>query len=406
MKGISLPRRAGYALSRRPARSLIIFLIMVVIFTALVAQAGVRTTMSTMREAIDANLGAGFTATSPAGALTAENAEKLTQIPGVKEHVYEGETLGRPQNAHPVENTGSVQLDPEFAGDIAITGTTNSELYPEFTGRIYRLTAGSAVTKEKTGALIHQEFATQNNLQIGSELILQQGEKIVRIPVQGIFSGKAENPTGLPAGASENKVFLDFASYRQLSGVDTYTLARYFTADASTLPAILEKARQELPDLQLEDNSAQFSGILESISGVEKMLSYLLIGFCLASAAILGLVLIFWARGRIREIGILLALGKSKLNILAQFIIEIALLGALSALLALLIGHFLSSSLSTALLARSGDATLAALSAESGGILSTLAALAGGYSIIFISLSAALFPIFRKTPKSILSQMS
>uniref|UniRef100_UPI002626CAF3 FtsX-like permease family protein n=1 Tax=uncultured Arcanobacterium sp. TaxID=487520 RepID=UPI002626CAF3 len=120
----------------------------------------------------------------------------------------------------------------------------------------------------------------------------------------------------------------------------------------------------------------------------------------------LGLVLIFWARGRIREIGILLALGKSKLNILVQFIIEIALLGALSALLALLIGHFLSSSLSTALLARSGDATLAALSAESGGILSTLAALAGGYSIIFISLSAALFPIFRKTPKSILSQMS
>ena len=406
MNGISLPQRARYALSRRPARSLILFLIMVVIFTALVAQAGVRTTMSTMRGAIDANLGAGFTATSPTGMLSSENAEKLAQLPGVKEHAYEGETLGRPQNAHPVENTGGVQLDPEFAGDITITGTTNSELYPEFAGRIYRITAGAAIREEKAGALIHQDFATQNNLQVGSELILQQGEKIVRIPVQGIFNGKAENPTGLPAGASENKVFLNISSYRQLSGIDTYTIARYFTADASTLPATLEKARQELPDLQLEDNSAQFSGILESISGVEKMLSYLLIGFCLASAAILGLVLIFWARGRIREIGILLAIGKSKLNILAQFIIEIALLGALSALLALLIGQFLSNSLSTALLARSGDATLAALSTESGGILSILAALAGGYSIIFISLSAALFPIFRKTPKSILSQMS
>lgn len=406
MKGISLPRRAGYALIRRPARSFILLLITVVIFTALVAQAGVRTTMSTMRAAIDANLGAGFTATSSSGVLTAENAEKLVQLPGVKNYVYEGETLARPQNAHLVENTGSVALDPEFAGDIIVTGTTNSELYPEFTGRILRIAAGTTLKEGRTGALIHQDFAAQNNLSVGSKLTLKQGERIVHLPVQGIFDGEAENPTGLPAGASENRVFLDISSYHQLSGVDTYTLARYFTADASTLPATLEKAQQTLPDLQLADNSAEFSGILESISGVEKMLTYLLVGFCLAGTAILGLVLIFWVRGRIREIGILLALGKPKMNILAQFIIEISLLGALSALAALIVGQLLSTSLSTAVLARSGDAALAALHPESGDVLSVAVSLAGGCAIIFVSLGAALFPVFRKTPKSILSQMS
>lgn len=55
--------RAIPCVTRKPGRTLLMTLIMTVVFTALVAQSGVHSTMAEVKNAINTNIGAGFTAT-------------------------------------------------------------------------------------------------------------------------------------------------------------------------------------------------------------------------------------------------------------------------------------------------------------------------------------------------------
>ncbi|WP_226829412.1 hypothetical protein [Brevibacterium sp. Marseille-P9724] len=55
--------RAIRCVTRKPGRTLLMTLIMTVVFTALVAQSRVRSTMTEVKNAINTNVGTGFTAT-------------------------------------------------------------------------------------------------------------------------------------------------------------------------------------------------------------------------------------------------------------------------------------------------------------------------------------------------------
>lgn len=406
MSGISAPRRAWIATVRRPARSLVLLAIMTLVFTALVAQSGVRTTMSQLRSAIDASVGAGFTATAPSGQLPEDDAQRLAALPGLRKHAFEADALARPDKATPVQAAGAVQLDPEFAGDVGLTGTTDSSLYPAFQGRLFTLAEGRHLDGGQPGALIHRAFAEQNHLRMGSPLTLTLDGRTVTVPVAGIFDGKAENPTGLPSGASENKVFLTLAELRKLTGDEALTVARFEAKAASGLSDVLNQARQGAPGLTIEDNRAQFQSVLTSIEAVEKVLGLLLLVACGVSVVVLGLVLVFWVRGRIREIGVLLAIGNPKSTIAGQFCLEVALLAAASSVLALVLGQLLGGALASRVLASSGDPALSALSPASGSVLSVLAALGVGMLVVTAALAVALAPVLRRSPKSILSSMN
>ena len=52
--------------------------------------------------------------------------------------------------------------------------------------------------------------------------------------------------------------------------------------------------------------------------------------------------MIFWIRGRTREIGVLLAVGKTKIDILRQLIIESAILALVGSAIGVLVGSLLS----------------------------------------------------------------
>ena len=135
------------------------------------------------------------------------------------------------------------------------------------------------------------------------------------------------------------------------------------------------------------------------------MLGMLLWGFCLAGALVLALVATFWVRSRLPEIGILLSLGKTKLEVGLQFLLEAVLFGAIGAVLAVILGRLLSNSLGQLVLAKAGNETLAAL-APVNGVAGNAMSLGLGFLVIIIALGLALFPIMRQTPKTILSKLS
>lgn len=404
MRSLSIWRRAWYSLSRRPRRALLLTLIMAVVFTALISQSGVRAQVAGISGAINSGVNAGFTAHSNSGNVSVAQAEKLNHLPQVKRSAFEKETLAKPEGAQLVATTSGVQLDTEFAGDAGIIGTTNSQLHPSFMGRLYRLESGKHLAGGTRGALIHREFAQRNGLHVGSLLHLSANGNAVRVPVVGIFSGKTENPGGLPAGASENQIFTDLANSQLLGGKEL-TTARYFTGDATALPAALRAAKQAESQLSFESNAAQFAGVLATLSGVNKLLTALAVGVGGAGLAALALIMVFWIRGRTREIGVLLAVGKTKTNILAQLALESAFLALVGSVIGAALGFLLSGKVSSLVFARSASPSLSSLSA-SGSAGSILAALALGYVITFTALLLATVPLLRQTPRAILAKIS
>ncbi len=404
MRSLSIWRRAWYSLSRRPRRALLLTLIMAVVFTALISQSGVRAQVAGISGAINSGVNAGFTAHSNSGTISLAQAKKLSALPQVKRSAFEKETLAKPEGAQLVASTSGVQLDAEFAGDAGIIGTTNSQLHPSFMGRLYRLEDGKHLAPRGQGALIHREFAQRNGLRVGSQLHLSANGNATTVPVLGIFSGKTENPGGLPAGASENQIFTDLASSQRLGGKEL-TTARYFTEDANALPAALRAAKQADSQLSFESNAAQFAGVLATLSGVNKLLTALAVGVGGAGLAALALIMIFWIRGRTREIGVLLAVGKTKANILGQLALESASLALVGSVIGTILGFLLSGKVSSLVFAKSASPSLSALSA-SGSAGSILSALVLGYVITFAALLLATAPLLRQTPRAILAKIS
>ena len=404
--------RAIRCVTRKPRRSLLMILIMTVVFTALVAQFGVRSTMAHVKHAINTNVGAGFTATSPSqnGApsdspkgIDPSLAERLASLPEVAKHSLEASTLARPKDATPVAGTSGVQLDPKFAGDVSVTGTSDSELNPAFQGKLFQLTEGSHVGAGTAQALIHREFASHNRLGLGDTFTLTRDGTSMTVTVAGIFDGKTENPTGLPSGASQNQVFTDLKSAQKLGA--PLTTGRYFTHNANQLTSALDAAKRTAPDLTLEDNSAQFAPVLQAIAGVDRLLTILLLTLCMAGAGVLTLVSTFWARGRIHEIGILLSLGRSKGNVLAQFAIESSIFAAVATLIAAGAGTVLSNHLGRAVFTQVGGETLSALQLTTGAG-DVVAALALGFVIVLIGVSVGVLPLITQRPKRILAKLS
>ena len=404
MRELSIWRRAWCSLSRRPRRALLLTLIMAVVFTALISQSGVRAQVAGISETINSGVNAGFTASSKGGTISLAQAEKLGHLPQVKRSAFEKETLAKPEGAQLVASGTGVQLDAQFAGDAGIIGTTNSQLHPSFMGRLYRLEDGKHLAAGGSGALIHREFAQRNGLHIGSQLRLHAHGTTANMPVVGIFSGKTENPGGLPAGASENQIFIDLANSQLLGGKEL-TCARYFTGNASALSAALRAAKQTDSQLSFESNAAQFAGVLATLSGVNKLLTALAVGVGGAGLAALALIMVFWIRGRTREIGVLLAVGKTKANILGQLALEAAFLALVGSAIGTTLGFLLSGKVSSLVFAKSASPSLSSLSA-SGSAGSILAALALGYVITFAALLLATAPLLRQTPRAILAKTS
>lgn len=433
--------RAIRCVTRKPGRTLLMTLIMTVVFTALVAQSGVRSTMAEVKNAINTNVGAGFTATGsgteggtadeveagsgeapaagegpaaqpggtsggsgggPAG-IEREVAERLAALPQVARHSLEAAVLARPEGAQPVLGASGVQLDPQFAGDVSVIGTSDSSLNPAFQGKLYKLVEGEHVGAGESQAVIHREFADHNNLGVGDKLTLTRDGEQVTVTIAGILEGKTDNPTGLPSGASENHVFVDLASAQKLGA--PLTTGRYFTQNAQQLPEALEAAKGIAPELTLEDNSAQFAPVLQAISGVDRLLGILLLGLCVAGACVLTLVSTFWARGRIHEIGILLSLGKSKGNVLSQFAIEAGIFAGVAAVIAAVVGTVLSSRLGQAVFAQVGGEALSSLQPSTGAGDVVLALLLGGV-IVLIGVSVGVLPLVMQRPKRILAKLS
>ena len=412
---MTIIKRAWTAVMRKRRRSLTIALIMTLIFTLLIGTLTVQQTMAQLKQSVERNIRAGFSIASkqPSGEVPMDIAQRVQHLDKVKAHNFQAETTAGLPGKQLVDVADSgVQLDSNVAGEAKVTGATQSDLLSEFTGRFYQLEQGKYITMhDQNAALIHKTFAEKNNIKPGDKLDITKDGRRVTVTIAGIFSGKGEKPAVLQSDMAENHLITNLAAAQQLTGSQQLTRATYFAENPHQLKSLTDRTKS-LPNVDwqkfsLTDNGAAFAGVLQNIAGIQNILTIATIGAAAAGLAVLSLVLVFWVRGRLHEIGILLSIGTSKRQIIGQFLAELAIIAAVSSVFALGVGSVASSQISTALTAQTDQSQRVEKTAVQAAPVATyLEAFAFGYVVVLLSAIAATAPIMRQSPKQILAKLS
>ncbi|MBF1030624.1 MAG: ABC transporter permease [Candidatus Nanosynbacter sp.] len=412
---MTIIKRAWTAVTRKRRRSLTIALIMTLIFTLLIGTLTVQQTMAQLKQSVERNIRAGFSIASkqPSGEVPMEMARQVQRAHGVKAHNFQAETTAGLPDKQLIDVAGSgVQLDSGIAGEAKVTGATQSDLLGEFTGRFYQLEQGRHLTeRDQNAALIHKTFAEKNSIKPGDKLDITKDGRRVTVTIAGIFSGKGEKPAVLQSDMAENHLITNLAAAQQLTGSQQLTRVTYFAENPHQLKSLTDHTKS-LPNVDwkkfsLTDNGAAFAGVLQNIAGIQNILTIATIGAAAAGLAVLSLVLVFWVRGRLHEIGILLSIGTSKRQIIGQFLAELAIIAAVSSVFALGIGSVASSQISTALTAQTDQSQrIEKTAVQAAPVATYLEAFAFGYMVVLLSAIAATAPIMRQSPKQILAKLS
>ena len=401
--------RAWTAVARRLTRSLIILAVMALIFTLLMSTVAVRQTMTNLRLNVERNIRAGFSLSGTKGeGLPIKDADTVRRLAEIGARNYQVQTTARPNGLALID--GGIQLSDEADAAAGVTGTTDSQSLSQFTGRLYQLEQGKHISENtRQTALVHTAFAQKNGLKLGDRIQLQQGDRQVDLTITGIFSGKTDKPGPLPSDQTENQIITSLAAAQQLSGSGQLTRATYFASNPRALPDLVRRAKTlplEWSKIELTDNAASFASVINGIAGIERILAIGTLGISLAGIATLSLVLVFWVRSRIHEIGTLLAIGTSKRQIAEQVMIELLLVAIAALLVAALSSQVLSHHLTANLLNNSSHvAGTLTVQPQAAPLVSYLLAASLGLAVVIISGAVALMPILRRTPKQILTTL-
>lgn len=458
-------KRSWLAIVRKPRRSAILALIITVVLSALICQASVIACVKNLENQITSSIGLGFSvyaktqgqtlpesesSSDSAGDSSGDSASdsasdsakqsqqdipqdlqknegipenliaKFKKINGIKTIAEEKDVLANPVNAKIVAPINGPRLDNDgmFSLVSITTGTTKSQLAQGFQEGLYKLEEGSHIDssapvyfKRAKSAIIHKSFAKQNNLKLGSVLTLKQGSKSINLKVVGIFSGKMQTKGALPSDSSENRVITDLESAFYLFGSKNRSSIKCVMQNSNNLEKALKEANKIAKDygngmISVENNAQRFASVLQSVKTVKQLVTMILMCLALVGIIVLGLVLVFWVRGRIHEVGVLMAIGVEKRVIALQMIIEVFIISAFCSVLSTAISAAISSSVGSMLLANVANGAITYSPNQSLLTGQTAFSILLGFAIAFASLCIAFVPIMLKKPRSILSSIS
>ena len=423
-------KRAGAYLVRKKIRTGILFFIMMLITAAVLAVLSMQESTGKVQTKLLELSNSGFQIESllQDGNIEQKEMAKVGQVEGVKDAQYEMDGIGQLEDAKAVEREQAVQLDQGKMGElVSYHGVTSSSQELNFASGALNLKEGRALTKDDSGkVLVHEELAKENNWTVGSKIKLKnfQNEgttasgKEVTVEIVGIFNGKlSEQSTGLTSDLTENRIYMDYKTSQTLIGKDESNAivhrAIFTVKDPSKLEEVIAKVK-ELPlkwdSMQLSKNEQVFEQVAAPIQNFKSLMTLLTSSVFVLAVIVLFLILLFTLRERIHEFGILMYVGISRKEIIAQILLELYTVAATSSIFALMLGSFVAKQFYTGLLTSDEippqvkslfESSLPEFSLMQG--LLTI-----GVVLIIIAL-AVLFStavILMKKPKKILSQMN
>ena len=253
----------------------------------------------------------------------------------VDKEIIETEQLKRNQSPSRAKN---------FKTAVMVTGVNDSNKEDKFLAGTFVLTEGkSLVTGDKGKVLLHKKLAEKNNLKIGDKFKIKsnlydsdnekQADETIEVEVVGLFEGENKARVTYAQELYENNIITDIDTAARLYGYteDTaiYQDATFFVNGDKNIDDVMKKMQKldiNWRAYNLIKSSTNYPGLQQSISGIYGIVDKLLLGSLIFSGMVITLLLFLWINARRKEIGIMLAIGKTKLEIFGQFIIELIII--------------------------------------------------------------------------------
>ena len=404
---------------RKRTRTALIFLILTLILAVIYAGFSIMKTSEKMAGVINSANDFGVKIRSlKSETFNAESFDLIDSKLGT-EKIYQYEGVAELKNGKVVAGEQMVMREdlPGYLGNaVMLQAISDVKKDPLFRSEVFKVIEGKNIAREETGkVLVHEALAKKNQWKIGDKVSLKilGEEKELELFIQGIFTGKKqEKYTGMSSDFSENMMFTDYATMGQVfEKKKLVTSLRIVATDSEKLTALkaeLNKKSVQPDDYEITEEENQFSEMIESLNMVKQMIFTMIMAVIGAGIIVLSLVLILWVRERMYEIGILLAIGRSKMKIMGQFILELVLVSLPAVILAAILGRIFVGWILGAVLQKEGldNLDLSSFMTDGGGM--DILAMSYGLLVLIIVLAviAASWMILTKKPKEILAKIS
>lgn len=264
-----------------------------------------------------------------------------------------------------------------------IQGWTSLQQCSYFANGILEITQGEMFSGGASGqAVISRELADLNGLSVGDHITLEINRDVTGIDfpaekqecsfeIVGIFDilkeQKIDQYTG-PRQMLQNWVFVDSRTLlpylnEQLKSIgmepNGYEKVTFSIEDPAEMDTIIKSVQNNRAInwdcFKIEFDNASYQSAENALEGMNHSIRIMIVIIVLAGIAILILLLSIWAKFRVWETGVMLALGEGKGNVLAQRMAEITLISALAFGLSYPISGMAANSVGDMLLTRANE---------------------------------------------------
>ena len=419
---MSIFNRAYLYIIRKKVRSSILFLIVTLISFFLLSGSVLNTTVNNISKNLYKDVNFGFNIESADKSnkeIEKDTLKKIEELKGITSKNYIFSKPVTVEGKKVVQENQNITLNDEIKNKsnlVMMNGITASKSNIDFKSEVLKLEKGRHIEEnDNNKIMIHEKFAELNNVNLGDKIKLSQEGKILELEVVGIYSGEKTNTfNGLSSDFIENTVYTDYKSSQELSNLmanNKVTSVEYGVEDPTKLDDVIKAVENlGINNLMVSKSNKNYELVTSSVESITKITNMIRIGSVVIGVVILSLILMFWVRERTYEIGTLLSLGTSKVNLVLQFIVEVLLVTIVGLMIAIGIEiatiKYLASNVGSIFseeLPKSIADELMKMSVNGIDIVNLVIVM---IAIVVISVVVALLPILKMKPKKILTNIN
>ncbi|HCL4547047.1 ABC transporter permease [Clostridium botulinum] len=374
-------KRAMLSISKKKIKSLILFVVLLVIANMVLVGLSIQTATKKSTELAREKLGSDVTlkvndqkfmeqrrnnkeeGSSSRPSLTTDIADALKDNEHVTQYNYISSSFGLAKNFENVKNEDSSddtnsEEKPrgmfKMAGsnattmpEISFSGTIATNLLSDFKDGDSKITEGRGITKDDAGknvAVIEKNLAKENSLKVGSKIQVASLDEntTLELEVVGIYEANSDESTNDNRNMDflnpYNKIYMPYDVVSKVSTGDStdsknITSAVYFMDNADNIESFKEYAKNKKIDLEtytLDANDQLYTQMVGPIENVGSFSKTLVATVSIAGAMILVLIIALSLKDRKYEIGVLLSLGESKFKVISQLVVEVILVASIA----------------------------------------------------------------------------
>ena len=416
---MSFLKRAYLYTTRKKIRTGLLFSIILIISTLLIVCFSINSSTDIASANVRKSLKSGFTINAKTlnDGLNNNDIEKILNIDGLTEDYNL-----RSYTTTYYKNEENEKLKTRDDTGIKVydnAGRVVSDLFSEkdtyFTDEGFKFIEGEPITPDtKYSALIHEEFAEENNLGIGDSIILEniEGNEVsVKVKIIGIFTSTRKSNSESYMDTTnlfENIIFTDLQTSSELiyeSDNLKYQYGDFIVEDPQNLDKIIDEVKEidsvEWDKCKITKDDSTYQNVKESLESLQSIVSVAITVIFVISIVLIILILNLWTKHRVYEIGVLLSIGINKLDIIKQQIVEIFMVSIPAFLFSFITSSIVNQMVSSKLIEDISNSIKVTVNISDWLIVSIL-----GLLIIIVATILSIIQITRIKPRDIFSEVN